>query len=427
MSAKQNADIKKICLAYSGGLDTSIIIPWLKENYNNAEVVAICTNVGQDEDWDGMEAKALNAGASKFVAADIRDELAQEMIFPMLRAGAIYEGQYLLGTSIARPLQAKHQVDFALAEGCDALCHGCTGKGNDQVRFELTYKALAPQLKVIAPWRIWDIRSREDAIEFAQSRNINLGKISKKNIYSRDWNIWHMSHEGGDLEDPWNKPQEDMFLLTKSPKDAPDEETEITIEFEKGIPVGMNGEKVAPFELLGKLNKVAADNGIGRVDIVETRLVGMKSRGVYETPAGTVLHKALRDLEMFTINFDALHLKQMLSCEYSNLVYAGKWYTTARQALDEFMKKTMEFTTGSVRLSLYKGNCTVVGRKSPYALYLEDLASFGESSYDHHDAEGFINLYGLSTGVTAMVQKKLPDDAGQAVEIKNIAATYHDR
>lgn len=421
------SEIKKICLAYSGGLDTSIIIPWLKENYGGAEVVAICTNVGQDEDWDGMEAKALNAGASKFVAADIRDELAQEMIFPMLRAGAIYEGAYLLGTSIARPLQAKYQVDFALQEGCDALCHGCTGKGNDQVRFELTYKALAPQLKVIAPWRIWDIRSREDAIEYAQNHNINIGNISKKNIYSRDWNIWHMSHEGGDLEDPWNRPRDSMFQLTTSPKEAPDEETEITIEFEKGIPVGMNGEKVAPFELLKRLNKVAAENGVGRIDIVETRMVGMKSRGVYETPAGTLLHKALRDLEMFTINFDALHLKQMLACEYSNLVYAGKWYTTARTALDEFMKKTMEYTTGSVRMVLYKGNATVVGRKSPYALYLEDLASFGESSYDHHDAEGFINLYGLSTGVTAMVHKKLPDNAGQAVEMKSIAATYHDK
>ncbi len=427
MSATNKDEVKKICLAYSGGLDTSIIIPWLKENYNDAEVVAICTNVGQDEDWEGMEAKALNAGASKFVAADIRDELASEMIFPMLRAGAIYEGRYLLGTSIARPIQAKYQVDFALQEGCDALCHGCTGKGNDQVRFELTYKALAPQLKVIAPWRIWDIRSREDAIEYAQNHNINIGKISKKNIYSRDWNIWHMSHEGGDLEDPWNKPQENMFQLTKSPKDAPDEETEITIEFEKGMPVGINGKKVAPFELIKQLNDVAAANGIGRVDIVETRMVGMKSRGVYETPGGTVLHKALRDLEMFTINFDALHLKQMLACEYSNLVYAGKWYTTARLALDEFMKKTMEFTTGSVRLSLYKGNATVIGRKSPYALYLEDLASFGESSYDHHDAEGFINLYGLSTGVTAMVHKRLPDDAGQAVEMKTVAATYHDK
>ena len=419
--------IKKIALAYSGGLDTSIIIPWLKENYNNAEIIAICTNVGQDEDWDGMEQKALNAGASKYFLADLREELTTDYIYPMVRAGAIYEGHYLMGTSIARPLQAKYQVDIALQEGCDALCHGCTGKGNDQVRFELTYKALAPHLKVIAPWRIWDIRSREDAIEFAEKRGINLGNISKKNIYSRDWNIWHMSHEGGDLEDPWNRPQDPMFQLTKSPKEAPDEETEVVIDFEKGIPVGINGKKMEAYKLLQELNRLASDNGIGRVDIVETRLVGMKSRGVYETPAGTLLHIALRDLEMFTINNDALHMKSKLAIDYADLLYAGKWYTTARYALEEFMKKTTEFTTGSVRLVLYKGSATVAGRKSPYALYLEDLASFGESSYDHHDAEGFINLYGLSTGVTAMVQNKLQDDSGQAVEIKATAASFHDK
>jgi len=423
---KENS-IKKIALAYSGGLDTSIIIQWLKENYNNAEVIAICTNVGQDEDWEGMEQKALNAGASKYFLADLREELTKDYIFPMVRAGAIYEGQYLLGTSIARPIQAKYQVEIALQEGCDALCHGCTGKGNDQVRFELTYKALAPHLKVIAPWRIWDIHSREDAIEYAEKHGIDLGNISKKNIYSRDWNIWHMSHEGGDLEDPWNRPQEAMFQLTKAPKDAPDEETEITIEFEEGIPVGMNGEKMAPYKLLQELNKVAAENGVGRVDIVETRLVGMKSRGVYETPAGTLLHQALRDLEMFTINNDALHLKQKLALDYADLVYAGKWYTTGRYALEEFMKKTTEYTTGSVKMVLYKGNAFVAGRKSPYALYLEDLASFGETSYNHKDAEGFINLYGLSTGVTAMVQNKLQDDSGQAIQIKGMAASFHDK
>jgi argininosuccinate synthase len=419
--------IKKIALAYSGGLDTSIIIPWLKENYNNAEVIAICTNVGQDENWEGMEQKALNAGASKYFLADLRGELTSDYIFPMVRAGAIYEGQYLLGTSIARPIQAKYQVDIALQEGCDALCHGCTGKGNDQVRFELTYKALAPHLKVIAPWRIWDIHSREDAIEYAEKHGIDLGNISKKNIYSRDWNVWHMSHEGGDLEDPWNRPQEAMFQLTKSAKEAPDEETEIQIDFEKGIPVGLNGEKMEAYPLLQELNRLGAENGIGRVDIVETRLVGMKSRGVYETPAGTLLHMALRDLEMFTVNNDALHLKQKLAIDYADLVYAGKWYTTCRYALEEFMKKTTEYTTGSVRLVLYKGKAIVAGRKSPYALYLEDLASFGESSYNHHDAEGFINLYGLSTGVTAMVQKKLQDDSGQAVKIKGTAATFHDK
>ncbi len=419
--------IKKIALAYSGGLDTSIIIPWLKENYNNAEIIAICTNVGQDEDWDNMEQKALNAGASKYFLADLREELTTDYIFPMVRAGAIYEGQYLLGTSIARPIQAKYQVEIALQEGCDALCHGCTGKGNDQVRFELTYKALAPQLKVIAPWRLWDISSREDAIEYAQNHGIDLGNISKKNIYSRDWNIWHMSHEGGDLEDPWNRPMDEMFQLTVSPKDAPDEETEVVIDFEQGIPVGINGKKLPGYELLQELNKVAAANGVGRVDIVETRLVGMKSRGVYETPAGTLLHMALRDLEMFTINNDALHLKQKLAIDYSDLVYSGKWYTTARNSLEAFMKKTTEYTTGSVKLVLYKGNAFVAGRKSPYALYVEEIASFGKSSYKHSDAEGFIRLYGLSTGVTAMVQKDLKDDSGQAVQIKGTAASYHDK
>ncbi len=422
-----NSNIKKIALAYSGGLDTSIIIPWLKENYNDAEVIAICTNVGQDEDWDGMEKKALAAGASKYFLADLRQELTRDYIYPMVRAGAIYEGQYLLGTSIARPVQAKYQVEIALKEGCDALCHGCTGKGNDQVRFELTYKALAPHLKVIAPWRIWNIHSREDAIEYAEKHGINLGNISKKNIYSRDWNIWHMSHEGGDLEGPWNRPRESMFQLTKSPKEAPDQEEEITITFEQGIPRGVNGRELPPYELLQELNSKAAAHGIGRVDIVETRLVGMKSRGVYETPGGTLLHIALRDLEMFTTNNDALHLKQKLALDYADLVYAGKWYTTARYALEEFMKKICEYTTGTVRLVMYKGNAFVAGRKSPYALYMEDLASFGKSSYDHKDAEGFINLYGLSTGVTAMVQKSLQDNAGQALQIKATAASFHDK
>jgi argininosuccinate synthase len=306
-------EIKKICLAYSGGLDTSIIIPWLKEHYPGSEIVAICTNVGQDEDWDNMEEKALTSGASKLLIQDVREEFARDYLFPMLRAGAIYEGKYLLGTSIARPLQAKHQVEFALKEGADALAHGCTGKGNDQVRFELTYKALAPQLHVIAPWRRWEIRSREDAIEYAQKFNIPIGNISKKNIYSRDWNIWHMSHEGGDLENPWNRPQDEMFQLSKSPKDAPDVETEIIIDFEKGIPVGINGEKKAPLELLEHLNRVGGENGIGRADLVETRLVGMKSRGVYETPAGTILHRALRELEMITMDFDTLAMKNQLA------------------------------------------------------------------------------------------------------------------
>ena len=421
------SEIKKIALAYSGGLDTSIIIPWLKENYNNAEVIAVCTNVGQDEDWDLIEKKALNAGASKYYCADLQDELTAEYIYPMLRAGATYEGQYLLGTAIARPLQAKYQVDIALAEGCDALCHGCTGKGNDQVRFELTYKALAPQLRVIAPWRIWDIQSREDAIEFAEKRNINLGEISKKNIYSRDWNIWHMSHEGGILENPWNRPDESMFRLTKSPQEAPDRETEIVIDFEKGIPLGVNGKKMDAFSLMKELNKIAGENGIGRVDIVETRLVGMKSRGVYETPGGTILHKAMRDLEMFTINSDALHLKQKMAYDYADLVYAGKWYTTARYALEEMMIKLTEYTSGSVKLCAYKGNVWVTGRKSPYSLYLEDMASFRMSDYNQKDAEGFINIYGLSTGVTAMVHKNMENRRGQAIDMIQMASQFHDK
>lgn len=424
---KNDGKATKICLAYSGGLDTSIIIPWLKENYDNPEVIAVCTNVGQAEDWAAVERKAYTSGASKFFLADVREEFVRDYLFPMVRAGAVYEGQYLLGTSIARPLQAKKQVEVALAEGCDALSHGCTGKGNDQVRFELTYKALAPHLKVIAPWRIWDIHSREQAIAYAEERNLDLGKVSRENIYSRDWNVWHMSHEGGRLEDPWNAPETSMFQLTKSPQEAPDTTTEITVEIEKGIPVGLDGKRMEPYALLERLNELGAENGIGRVDVVETRMVGMKSRGIYETPGGTLLHKALRDLEMFTINFDALSMKQKLAQYYSDLVYSGKWFTTARKALEAFMVETTSFTTGEVRISLYKGNATIVGRKSPYALYLEELASFGETDYDHADAEGFINLYGLSTGVTAMVQNRLEDGSGQAVDMKTVAATYHDK
>ena len=419
--------IKKIVLAYSGGLDTSIIIPWLKENYADAEIVCMCTNVGQDEDWDNMERKALASGASKLYIRDVREEFARDFLFPMLRAGAIYEGKYLLGTSIARPLQAKHQVEVALAENADAVAHGCTGKGNDQVRFELTYKALGPHLQVIAPWRVWDIQSREDAIDFATSRNIPLGNISKKNIYSRDWNIWHMSHEGGDLEDPWNRPLEPMFQLTKAPKDAPDKETEITIDFEQGIPTGIDGKKLPPLEILSQLNAIGAENAIGRADLVETRLVGMKSRGVYETPAGTILTKALQELEMITLDSEILSFKKMMGIRYGEIVYAGKWFATLRESVDAFMRTACEYVTGSVRLALYKGNVIVSGRKSPYSLYIEDLASFGQSSYDHQDATGFINLYGLSTGVAAMVHKGIQSDSGQAAEMQGTAATFHDK
>jgi argininosuccinate synthase len=417
-------EIKKIVLAYSGGLDTSIIIPWLKEHYPGAEVVALCTNVGQEDDLSGLEAKALRSGASKLYLLDVREEFVRDYLFPVLRAGAIYEDKYLLGTSIARPLQAKHQVEVALKEGADAVSHGCTGKGNDQVRFELTYKALAPHLKVIAPWRLWDIRSREEAIDYAREHNIDLGKITKKSIYSRDGNLWHLSHEGGDLEDPWNRPQEQMFQRTKSPQQAPDRETELEVEFEKGIPVGVDGQRLSPVELVETLNRIGADNGIGRVDMVETRQVGMKSRGVYETPGGTILFTALRELEMMTLDADALHFKRAMAMRYAELVYSGKWFTPLRDSLEAFMIKISEYTTGTVRLVLYKGNVIVAGRRSPYSLYLQDLASFGVSSYDHGDATGFINLFGLATGVAAIVHRGIKDDTGQTPEIKEMAGFH---
>jgi argininosuccinate synthase len=398
--------VKKIVLAYSGGLDTSIIIPWLKERYPGAEVVAVCTDVGQNEDLSGLEAKAKASGASKLYLMDLREEFARDYLFPMLRSGAIYEGKYLLGTSIARPLQAKAQVEVALKEGADAVSHGCTGKGNDQVRFELAYKALAPQLTVIAPWRLWNIRSREEAIDYAQSHGVDLGSISKKNIYSRDMNAWHMSHEGGDLEDPWNRPQEPLFQLTKSLKEAPDKETEVTVDFEKGFPVSVNGKKASPFQILTALNEAGAANGIGRTDAVENRRVGMKSRGVYETPGGTILYTALRELEMLTLDADTLHFKQNIAQTYADLVYGGKWFTPLRESLEAFMEKVSEFTTGTVRLALYKGNIIIAGRKSPYSLYQKDLASFGATSYDHADATGFISLYGLPALVASLVHGK---------------------
>ena len=398
--------VKKIALAYSGGLDTSIIIPWLKENYPGAEVVCVSCDVGQQEDWKAIEKKAIASGASKIYILDVREEFVTQYLWPLLRSGAMYEGKYLLGTSIARPLQASHQVRIALEEGCDAVAHGCTGKGNDQVRFELTYRALAPQLKVIAPWREWNIRSREQAIEYAEKHGIPLGNISKKNIYSRDWNIWHMSHEGGELEDPWNRPSKEVFLLTKSPQEAPDRETEITLDFEKGFPVGLNGKKPDPVDLLQELNKLGAENGIGRMDLVENRVVGMKSRGVYETPGGTILYNALRELEMITLDAETLALKHHLAQLYAQAVYSGKWFTQYRQSLEAFMEKASQYVTGTVRLTLYKGNIIVAGRKSPYSLYSMDLASFGESTYDHKDATGFLNLYGLSVGVQGRVHRQ---------------------
>ena len=418
--------VKKVCLAYSGGLDTSIIIPWLKENYAGVEVIAVCTDVGQDEDLSGLEEKAIKSGASKLYVMDVREEFVRDYLFPLLRSGAIYEGRYLLGTSIARPLQAKCQVEIALKEGADTLAHGCTGKGNDQVRFELTYNALAPHLQVIAPWRIWDIRSREQAIQYATDHDVPLGDISETNIYSRDANLWHISHEGGELEDLRNRPAEQMFVKTVSPQDAPDSEVEVSIEFAKGIPVALDGEKMSPVDLLTRLNKIASESGIGRSDIVENRVVGMKSHGVYETPGGTVLFCALRELEMVTLDTDALHCKQAFAPRYADLVYSGKWFSIVRESLEAFMVKIMEFVSGTMKLVLYKGNIIIAGRQSPYSLYLQDLASFGESTYDHGDAAGFINLYGLSTGVAAIVHKGIKKDTGEAPTIREIAR-FHDK
>ncbi len=396
---------KKVVLAYSGGLDTSIIIPWLRENYG-CEVIAFAADLGQGEELDGLEEKAIATGASKCYVEDLRQNFIEEFIWPTLKAGAVYEGRYLLGTSFARPLIARRQVEIAMAEGADAVAHGCTGKGNDQVRFELTYKAFNPKLHIIAPWREWNIRSREDAIAYAEERKIPI-KASKEKIYSNDRNIWHISHEGGDLEDPWNEPKEEMFVLSVSPEKAPDRPTYVEVNFESGIPVGLNGKRMAAVPLVQELNKLAGANGIGRADIVENRLVGMKSRGVYETPAGTVLYFAHRELESLVLDRETLYQKEMLVPRYAQLVYNGAWYTPVREALDAFVTVTQKLVTGTVRLKLYKGNVISAGRKSPYSLYREDFATFSEEDvYDQKDAKGFINLFGLPLTVRALVQQE---------------------
>jgi len=396
---------KKVVLAYSGGLDTSIIIPWLRENYG-CEVIAFAADLGQGEELDGLEEKAIATGASKCYVEDLRQNFIEEFIWPTLKAGAVYEGRYLLGTSFARPLIARRQVEIAMAEGADAVAHGCTGKGNDQVRFELTYKAFNPKLHIIAPWREWNIRSREDAIAYAEARKIP-SKASKEKIYSNDRNIWHISHEGGDLEDPWNEPKEEMFVLSVSPEKAPDRPTYVEVNFESGIPVGLNGKRMAAVPLVQELNKLAGANGIGRADIVENRLVGMKSRGVYETPAGTVLYFAHRELESLVLDRETLYQKEMLVPRYAQLVYNGAWYTPVREALDAFVTVTQKLVTGTVRLKLYKGNVISAGRKSPYSLYREDFATFSEEDvYDQKDAKGFINLFGLPLTVRALVQQE---------------------
>ncbi|MBN1997867.1 argininosuccinate synthase [candidate division KSB1 bacterium] len=398
-----NLKVNKVVLAYSGGLDTSIIIPWLKENYD-CEVVAYAADLGQKEELDGLEQKAIATGASKCYIEDLRKTFVEEYIWPTLKAGAVYEGKYLLGTSFARPLIAKRQVEIAEAEGADAVAHGCTGKGNDQVRFELTYKAFNPKLVVIAPWREWTIRSREDAIQYAKQKRIPI-KATKDKIYSNDRNIWHISHEGGDLENPWNAPQKDMFVLSVDPEDAPDKSTIIDVGFEKGIPISVDNQRLDSVTLVEFLNKVGGENAIGRADLVENRLVGMKSRGVYETPAGTILYMAHHELECLVLDRETMHFKRMLSPKYAELVYNGAWFTPLREALDAFVENTQQYVTGIVRFKLYKGNCIVMGRKSPYSLYREELATFGEEDvYDQKDAKGFINLYGLPLKVRSLIQ-----------------------
>ena len=397
------ADIKKVVLAYSGGLDTSIIIPWLKENYNNPEIIAVSGDVGQGTELDGLEEKAIKTGASKLYIEDLTDEMVDEVIIPSLKMGAKYE-QYLLGTAFARPIIAKRLVEIAKKEGADAICHGCTGKGNDQVRFELAIKAFAPDMKIIAPWRIWNIKSREEEIEYAEAHNVPL-KINRETNYSKDKNLWHLSHEGLDLENPANEPQYNKpgFLeLGVSPEQAPDEPTYITLHFEKGVPTQLNGETLTGVEMVTKLNELGGQNGIGLADIIENRLVGMKSRGVYETPGGTILYHAHNKLEELCLDKETYHYKQQIALKFADLVYNGQWYTPLRQALSAFVDSTQETVTGDVKLKLYKGNIIDAGVTSPFSLYDEEIATFDEDEvYNQADSAGFINLFGLPIKVQA--------------------------
>ena len=402
-------EIKKVVLAYSGGLDTSIIIPWLKENYNNPEIIAVAGNVGQgDGELEGLEEKAIKTGASKLIVADLIDEMVDDIIIPALKMDAMYE-TYLLGTAFARPVIGKKLAEIALAEGADAIAHGCTGKGNDQVRFELAIKRFAPGMKIIAPWREWSIKSREEEIDYAEAHNVPL-KISRETNYSKDKNLWHLSHEGLDLEDPSNEPNYDKpgFLeMGVSPAMAPDKPTYVTISFEAGAPVALDGKKMKASEIIEKLNLLGGQNGIGIIDIVENRLIGMKDRGVYETPGGTILYKAHEQLEMITVDKDTLHLKKKLAVDYADLIYNGKWYSPLQEALTAFANESNKFVTGDVKLKLYKGNVIPAGMTSPYSLYSENLVTFGESDYDQKQAEGFINLWGLPTKVQALREKGL--------------------
>ena len=404
------AQIKKVVLAYSGGLDTSIIIPWLKENYDNCEVIAVSGDVGQGTELEGLEEKAKKTGASKLYVLDLKKQFVEDYIFPTVQAGAVYEEKYLLGTSFARPVIAKAIVEIAQKEGADAICHGCTGKGNDQVRFELAIKAFAPEMKIIAPWRIWDIKSREEEIEYAEAHKIPL-KINRETNYSKDKNLWHLSHEGLDLEDPANEPQyekEGFLELGVSPLRAPDKPVYLTLHFEKGIPTAIDGKKLGALELIEKLNQIGGANGVGLADLVENRLVGMKSRGVYETPGGTILYEAHRYLEMLCLDKATAHYKQLVAVKFGELVYDGLWFTPLREALSAFVSKTQETVTGDVKLRIYKGNVMCAGITSPYSLYSEDIATFSDDggAYSQKDSEGFINLFGLPLKVKAMLDQK---------------------
>ena len=400
------AEYKKVVLAYSGGLDTSIIIPWLKENYG-CEVIAVAADVGQESELEGLEEKAIKTGASKLYIENLQNEFVEEFIFPTLKAGAVYEEDYLLGTSFARPVIAKRLVEIAKKEGADAICHGCTGKGNDQVRFELTIKAFAPNMPIIAPWRIWDIKSRDEEIDYAQKHHIPL-KINRETNYSKDKNLWHLSHEGLDLENPANEPKYDEILeMGVSPEKAPDQATYITLSFEKGIPVSLDGRKMKGADLVKALNKLGGENGIGLSDIVENRLVGMKSRGVYETPGGAILYHAHKVLETLCLDKQTQHYKQKVALEFADLVYNGQWYTPLREALSAFVDKTQETVTGEVKLKLYKGNIINAGTVSPYSLYSEEIATFNEDHvYNQNDSAGFINLFGLPIKVKALLDEK---------------------
>lgn len=415
--AKAKKDIKKVVLAYSGGLDTSIIIPWLKENYNNCEVIAVSADVGQGTELDGLEEKAIKTGASKLIVLDLKKTFVEDYIFPTVQAGAVYENRYLLGTSFARPIIGKELARIALEEGADAICHGATGKGNDQVRFELTIKALAPHMKIIAPWRIWDMKSREDEMKYAEEHGVPIDKYDEKQSeeekaaqkypYSMDWNMWHLSHEGDDLENPANAPHKDMYLVTCDPEDAPDKPEFVSIDFEAGVPVAVNGKKMDGVELVNTLNAIGAKNGVGINDLVENRLVGMKSRGVYENPCGSILFYAHTELERLCLDRATFHFKEVAAVKYSELVYDGMWFAPLREALQAFADKTSETVTGTVKLRLYKGNIMSAGATSPYSLYNEEFVTFGEDDvYNQADAEGFINLFGLPLTIRALMKEK---------------------